>query len=398
LNYFKHHGKKEIYDLINRFAVACVKLHEFDPNLIGENILVKPRDKYSYAKKCSLLVNELTYEKNWNYKSVTEWLTTNAEECPCENYSLLHVDMNFKNLIVTKDKEIVFLDWEWAEVGDASRDVASAFYEVNHVAGEQAASFFLNQYVKCSSREINKFKLRFYLVCSGLNLACFFKSIGKELGTKALVKIFGLRSLPLLPIIRWHFIRRGRRIDRYIQSEVLDYEKGMFNTPGGRILSKIEKQKILELTNSDSSDLILDVGTASGRIAREIILKTGARVIGIDLGYQSESSQKKKRLNNYELIIADGQYMPFKEDSFNAIICIRALKYFPNYVLGLSEMKRVLRKTGRLTLDLSSNLGYEIILRSVTHSLGARGHHVFNVYRLKNMITSMGLSVRQSSY
>ena len=208
--------------------------------------------------------------------------------------------------------------------------------------------------------------------------------------------MFGKKYLPFFPILRWHFTRRRKSLENDLKREVLGYEELMFATPGGNILSQIEKQKVLELTNATSSDCILDVGSGSGRIAREIMLKTGAKVIGIDTGRPSSPSKKNNDSIKFDWIVADGQHLPLKENSFDAIICIRTFKYFPDYALALSEMKRVLRRPGRLLIDFSSILGYELVLRHVTHSLGARGHNVFNIYKMKNMLNQNQLSIIQS--
>ena len=407
-NYVKHHKEKEVFDVLNLLAATCVRLHELDFNVISENVLEKPEDEYSYARKSALIKDELNYGKNWDYGWLTNWLKINVEKCPCNQYSLLHFDMGFNNFIVTKNKKIMFIDWEWARVGDALMDVGSAYLEIRRVIDAKAASFFLKQYVNNSKREFDYFKLRFYIAVFGLNLTLYYRFLGtKELGTrKHLSKIFGVKSIPVLPIIRWYFTRRRKHLENYLRDEVLqfeklifeNYEKTMFGTPGGKILSQMEKQEILKLANAVPSDLILDVGIRSGRIARDIVSKTGAKVVGIDVGRPQITSSKDKRTDsrNYTFIVADGQHIPFKKGSFDAIICIRTFKYFPNYVLGLSEMKRVLKQSGRLIFDLSSVLGYEIVLRHVTHSLGARGHHVFNIYKIKNLLNQHKLSVINS--
>ena len=392
--YVRHHKKKDVHSVIKRFAESCLNLHELSFDGITDIFHIS-KDEYFYARKSAFLKDELSYARNWDYTWVTDWLKISAEKCPCNKYSILHVDMSLKNFIVTKNKKIIFVDWEWAEVGDALRDVSCAYHEIRHVIGKNAASFFINYYIDNSKRSIDRFKLRFYLATSALNLALYFRFLGtKSLGTKTyLSNIFGSKATFIAPFLRWHFNRRRIHLENYIRSEVLDYEKLMFNTSGGKLLSQMEKKDIIDLAAIDSSDLVLDVGTGSGRIAREIISKKGARVIGIDLGFQLTSLSKKKRITsgNYELIVADCQYLPFKKNIFDVIVCIRAIKYFPNYVLGLLEMKRALNCSGRLILDFSSIFGYEIVLRYITHSIGARGHRVFNIYKMKKLLEENGL-------
>jgi SAM-dependent methyltransferase len=45
-------------------------------------------------------------------------------------------------------------------------------------------------------------------------------------------------------------------------------------------------------------------------------------------------------------VAADGQALPFKDGSFDAVICQLGLKFFPDPALGLREFRRVLRSAG----------------------------------------------------
>jgi SAM-dependent methyltransferase len=399
-DYVIRHKENEVHEILSRFAESCVELSRINVYKIGENVLDIPEDEYSYARSSAALVDNLNRGSDWNYEWVVDWLKINAEKCPCTQYSLLHIDMNLKNFIVTEEKEIVFLDWEWVDVGDPLRDVTCAYHELEHVIGREHAIFFLNQYVSKSKIDIDSLRLRFYLVISAMTLVLYFRFLGTRStdSRKSILKIFGAKSFLVLPIIQGHFLRRSKRLETYVRGEVLNYEKLMYNTVGGLILSRIELDGIMELTNTGRSDIVLDIGTGSGRVAREIISKTNARVIGIDLGFQlmGQSEQKSKFLDNYERIMADGQHLPFKNNSFDVVVCIRAFKYLPNYVLGLSEMKRALKQSGLLIFDLSSVFGYEIVLRRVTHSLGARGHHVFNIFKMKSLLTRTGFCIVKS--
>ncbi len=401
-DHLKGLDKKEFHNSIKCFAETLVLLHELKLEKIWSDFLSIPTDEYDYARKSALVKEELDFANKWDYDWVTTWLKVNAEKCPCSNYSLLHVDMNLKNFIINNQGKIFFSDWEWGEVGDALRDVSCAYHEIRHLFGDKAALFFLKNYKKSSKRKIEPYNLRFYLVSSGLKLALYFRFLStKTLSRKYLIQLFGKKAFFLSPVIRWHFSRRRKYLENYIRkkiSGVSDYEKGMFGTPGGEILSSMEKEDILKLLNSNSSDLILDVGTATGRVAREIVSKTGARVIGIDVGRKSLLYAKKRKgnLSNFELVVAHGQHLPFRNLSFDSILCIRALKYFPNYVLGISEMDRVLKLSGHLIIDISSVLGYELILRNITRSVHARGHHVFNIYKIKNLLERQKLFPEKS--
>ena len=137
-----------------------------------------------------------------------------------------------------------------------------------------------------------------------------------------------------------------------------NYEERIFGSVGGRVISTIELAAVIEYLKPKGSAKILDVGTGTGRVARKILEASEARVIGIDIERDNIKNAKEKFSENYadkyDLIVADGQFLPFKNSSFDGITCIRTLKYFPNHQLGIREMSRILKNGGTLVLTLSN--------------------------------------------
>lgn len=408
-DYVKHCSREETLNLFERFAEALVILHELEFQKMELGFLELPMDEYDFAKKQALREEDklLEYVREQDLVWATKWLENNALKCPCNRYSLLHGDMNPKNFLITETGRIVFLDWTWAEIGDPLKDVGYAYHNIRHMfgirnvnkKGAEIAAHFLKQYTRRSSRSVEGYSLWFYLFSAGLREAISLGYLSKKLiSPSETIRIFGAKFLPALPLIYWHFRSRCKRLRHFLERIAFDYEQRMFRTPGGRILSSMETKEILRLLKPMSSELILDVGTGSGRIARSILSSAKANVIGIDVGRSNLKSARTRTRDKegYDTIIADGQYLPFREATFDGIICIRALKYFPNYVLGIAEMSRVLRSGKRLVFDLSSTLGYEVVLRHITHSLSARDSHVFNLYRMRNLLKTHKFIVANS--
>jgi len=408
-DYVKHRNYKEILEIFGCFAKTLVRIHELKWKEIGLDFLKYPKNKWHYAKKQALWKDELPdYVDTTGFEFATKWLEINAQNFPCDRYSLIRNDMSLRNFLITPERKIVMLDWEWAEIGDALKDVGYAYHNIRHVfgarnidkKGSKIALYFLRQYIKSSSKKIDLSALRFYLFSAGLREAVYLKHIKEQIKhPSSIKKTFGAKYLLLFPFIWWRYRSRYTHLQRFLKREALDYEQTMFGTPGGKILSATEIENILKFLDTNPSELILDIGTGSGRIARKIISKTGANVIGIDAGRLAIQSAKTKRkdCSEYYMIIADGQHLPFKNTCFDAIVCIRTLKYFPDYILGLSEMGRVLKSHGRLVVDLSSVLGYETILRYITHAISARGAHVFNFVKMKKLFRAKKLPIVDST-
>jgi SAM-dependent methyltransferase len=53
-------------------------------------------------------------------------------------------------------------------------------------------------------------------------------------------------------------------------------------------------------------------------------------------------------------VAADGQTLPFKDASFDAVVCQLGLQFFPDPVRGLAEFRRVLRKGSRVAICVIS--------------------------------------------
>jgi len=406
-DYIAHIDEKEIPNIIETFAKTLVHLHKLEWKKIGIDFLRTPKNKYYYAEKQALWEDELpNYVNKKGFEWATRWLEINAQKNPCGHYSLVRNDMNLNNFIVAQEDKIIMLDWEWVEIGDPLKDVGYAYHNIRHAfgirninrKGKKTASYFIRKYIENSGRKIDLSALRFYLFSAGLREAIYLRHVKEKLKRMSFAKNFGLLYLPFTPFIWWHYRSRYRHLESFLRREAMDYEEEMFGTPGGKILSEMEIKKVLGFLEAKPFELILDVGAGSGRISREIVFNTKANVVAIDAERLAiQSAKKGESLAKNEMVVADGQYLPFKNHCFDGIVCIRALKYFPDYVLGISEMSRVLKSNGKLVVDLSSILGYEAFFRYITHSISARGAHVFNFYKMKSLLKNQKLTVVKST-
>jgi SAM-dependent methyltransferase len=167
-----------------------------------------------------------------------------------------------------------------------------------------------------------------------------------------------------------------------------DYEK-IFNSPGGRLVSVLEIESVLDLLEQPSNKLVLDIGTGTGRIARSL-LKLNNEVVGIDISFDrlklaQEKARKEPALKktNYHVVMADGQHLPFIDTAFDSVLSIRTLKYLKNPNQGFCEISRVLKPRGICVLELSN-----------THSYEALFLFLLKLFGIKNYAQNMGSSYR----
>ena len=123
------------------------------------------------------------------------------------------------------------------------------------------------------------------------------------------------------------------------------------------------------------ADRVLDVGCGTGVVAREAMRRIGAegRVIGLDLNPRMLEVARRVA-PELEWRQGDAGALPFEDGAFEVVVSQFAMMFFPDPVLALREMWRVLAPQGRLAVAVCGRLadagGYaalaEVALRVCT--------------------------------
>ena len=137
------------------------------------------------------------------------------------------------------------------------------------------------------------------------------------------------------------------RISRYYDGFGFSFLKRLF-----------EFRLYVEMRNYlESGDAVLDIACGSGNMSFELATKF-KRVYGIDIskGMLNRAKLKMKtaeaKNSRIGFIYGDGETLPFKDTSFDAVTCILAIEHFPDTERVISEMKRVLKDGGILVFNL----------------------------------------------
>ena len=130
-----------------------------------------------------------------------------------------------------------------------------------------------------------------------------------------------------------------------------DYSEHLYWT---RRIEKGEERYIGEWIK-DLSFPILDVGCGTGRYTLKIA-KKGSEVVALDgsLKMLKKTMNKAKKNNVLEKIfpiLADGEYLPFRDRRFNSLICTLTFDHFEDCESAVSEFSRVLEKNGQCILS-----------------------------------------------
>lgn len=104
------------------------------------------------------------------------------------------------------------------------------------------------------------------------------------------------------------------------------------------------EQKFFQIGGSGR---ILDYGCGRGETMKRLSSNNKVRIIGLDI-----STSNIKRAKRFGVVIrGSGDKLPFKGESFDAIIAYNVLHHMPNFRKALKEINRALKKGGLLLLS-----------------------------------------------
>ena len=113
-----------------------------------------------------------------------------------------------------------------------------------------------------------------------------------------------------------------------------------------------EERYLLKNIKKDSK--ILEVGCGTGRSLRQIIHLT-QNITAIDHEKEAIIKAKKnfERYPNIKILLADARSLPFKNNSFDVVICMTTFSNFGDYKIKiLNEMYRVVRNNGTVVISM----------------------------------------------
>jgi SAM-dependent methyltransferase len=113
----------------------------------------------------------------------------------------------------------------------------------------------------------------------------------------------------------------------------------------------------VELAEISSGSRILDIATGRGAILFPALKQTGSlgEVIGIDISepmiQETQREIKNRGLKNAHVQVMDAEQLQFDDNSFDGVFCGLSIFIFPQPLIALSEMGRVLKPAGKLGLS-----------------------------------------------
>ena len=166
----------------------------------------------------------------------------------------------------------------------------------------------------------------------------------------------------------------------------------------------IEKQIILPRLEKMSTNLkVLDMGTGSGRWTKEMAVR-GHETIGVDIS-KSMIRHTASRLNRLgyanatDLILCNIENLPFKEYTFDLVLCIRTIKYASEPVTVIQEVYRTMKRHGVFIVSFPNLLTYYalLVLSSKISGLNEKTAKFFTLKEIKKSLEESNFSIEDVS-
>jgi glycosyltransferase involved in cell wall biosynthesis len=170
-------------------------------------------------------------------------------------------------------------------------------------------------------------------------------------------------------------------------------------------------QLILKMMKSTINNLeekrILEVGCGLGGFCVYIASERG-NAVGLDISKKAVQEAKvlSKKYNVKSLvdfIVADAQFLPFKEESFEAVFCCETLEHIENYKQAFHELVGVIKKNGYLLATVPNIFSmllleylYFILIgqpKYVKEFLNVNREEIFHFFKLKRLLVNEELKL-----
>lgn len=169
--------------------------------------------------------------------------------------------------------------------------------------------------------------------------------------------------------------------------------------------TRIRSPIIFSMLHLKRGDTVLDLGSGTGYFAEEMC-EEHATALCLDISLENLLSIKKRHLDNVCLIQAEGEKLPFKDESFDSILCSEVIEHIREDRVVLQEIARILRPGGSCIITVpSSEYRFPSVIdllrvKTVHDYEGPEKHYRkgYNIADFSLLLSSAGLVVSEYVY
>ena len=170
-------------------------------------------------------------------------------------------------------------------------------------------------------------------------------------------------------------------------------------------------QLIIEMLRSTFRDLngktVIEVGCGLGGFLLNISEGCG-EVVGLDISSKAihiakDLAKKFGLQDRVNLVVGDAQFLPFRADIGDILVCSEALEHILDYAKAFGELVRVTKKLGYICLTVPNFLSTAFFENVILLLIGQPGYvksnvcvekeHVFHVFKLRRLLNQHAVEV-----
>lgn len=107
---------------------------------------------------------------------------------------------------------------------------------------------------------------------------------------------------------------------------------------------------VIKAMNRFEYTSVLDVGCGTGNLLSEILKRKKVGIAGIDISEKMLEIAKKRLGEETDLRNGDSEHLPWKNNSFDMVICTDSFHHYPDPKAVLNEIRRVLNTGGKVII------------------------------------------------
>jgi len=164
-----------------------------------------------------------------------------------------------------------------------------------------------------------------------------------------------------------------------------------YKSPLGALAERVERRAVFELLAPQAGELILDVGSGTGRYTLELFCR-GARVVGVEpsAGMLAVAQERRSPVAGPSYVRAAGEALPFRSRTFDGVAIVTTLEFAADPDALLLEAMRVTRTSGRVVVGALSRRGPWAARRRRSRSPLWTGARFFMEHELRAMLERYG--------
>jgi ubiquinone/menaquinone biosynthesis C-methylase UbiE len=171
-----------------------------------------------------------------------------------------------------------------------------------------------------------------------------------------------------------------------------------YNSATGVIYDHLEKRTIGKLLGKERCNgKLLEVGCGTGHWSRYFSDK-GFEVTGVDVSREMIEIANQKHIPNSRFEIADGQNLPFADESFDVAAAITALEFTSDPTKIISEMARCVKKSSGILIIGALNIlsGYNQKRKKISGNVYSAAN-LFSPQQIRDLLSRYGLPRTQTT-